>query len=90
MEELKKKTDKVMEDHTQTCDFYALAKDDEMRKDSVPFFAMWRDFIKNVEQTLPKDEKRKGAKTKGTGLTNDAQDAMRRQIAEMKAKFANN
>ena len=90
MEGLKKKTDEIMSEHTVVCDFYQLAKDDDMRKDSIPFFAMWRDFFKNVEAACPKDDKRKGAKkTMGTGLSGDAQDAMRRQIAELQAKFNN-
>lgn len=84
MEELQKKTDKVMSDHIELCDFYSLAKDDEMRKDSIPFIKMWVDFFKNVEAACPKDDKRKGAKkTMGTGLSSNAQDAMKRQIAEL-------
>ena len=55
-----------------------------MRKDSIPFIKMWVDFFKNVEAACPKDDKRKGAKkTMGTGLSSNAQDAMKRQIAEL-------
>ena len=84
MVSLKNRTDTIMTEHIAVCDFYQLAKDDDMRKDSIPFFAMWRDFFKNVEAACPKEEKRKGAKK-----TVDPQELMRRQVAELKAKFGN-
>ena len=46
---------------------------------------MWKEFLKKVDESLPKEEKRGGAAAKKTssGLSNDA-DAMRRaQIAEL-------
>lgn len=59
-----------------------------MRKNSVDFFAMWREFFKKIDECLPKEDKRKkAAAAKKGGLTNDAQDAMKRQIAELQAKF---
>ena len=81
MQDLQKKTDKVVAAHTMLCDYYQLTKDDDMRKDSVPFLNLWRDFFKNVESCCPIEEKRKGA-NKG-GLTSEAQEAMKKQIAEL-------
>lgn len=85
---MQKETDEVVGSHASTCDFYLLDKTDEMRKNSVDFFAMWREFFKKIDECLPKEDKRKkAAAAKKGGLTNDAQDAMKKQIAELQAKF---
>jgi len=77
-------TTKVVASHASTCDFYLLDKTDDMRKSSVDFFAMWKEFFKKVDEALPKEDKRKKAKGR---LANDAQAAMKAQIAELQAKF---
>jgi len=67
-----KDTDEVVGSLASTCDFYLLDKTDEMRKNSVDFFAMWREFFKKIDECLPKEDKRKKATTVKKGLTNDA------------------
>ena len=35
--------------HADTCDFYSLERNDELRTKPVEFFAMWVTFLKNVD-----------------------------------------
>ena len=63
-----------------------LEKGDDMRKSSVDYFGMWKEFVKKIDDCCPKEETRKGAKKAG-GIQNDAQAAMKAQIAELQAKF---
>ena len=86
LKKIEEDTTKVVGTHATTCDFYLLDKTDDMRKSSVDFFGMWKEFFKKVDESLPKEDKRKKAGPK-SGITNDAQDAMKKQIAELQAKF---
>lgn len=74
LKNIEAETKKVVESHPSTCDFYLLDKTDDMRKSSVDFFAMWREFFKKIDEALPKEDKRK-AKAAGA-LDNKAKNAM--------------
>lgn len=68
METIKKETKEVVESHPAVCDFYLLDKTDDMRKASVDFFGMWKEFFKNVENACPKEEKKRIVGARKTGL----------------------
>ena len=88
METIEKETKDVTERHPAICDFYLLDKTDDMRKSSVDFFGMWREFFKNVDNACPKEEKKRI--TKKGGLDKKAAEAMKAQIAELQALQAKN
>ena len=80
MESINKETKEVLKAHQDSCDFYLLEKGDDLRKSSVDYFLLWKEFFKKLEDCCPKEEKRKGAKgstAKAGGLDEAAQAAMK-------------
>ena len=47
-----------MELHDTLCDYYLIDKSDDLRKSSNDFFGMWKEFFKQIDNALPKEEKR--------------------------------
>ena len=84
IEKIKGKMDKMDGSFTQTCDFFMIGKNDEMRQKSEKFFRFFTDFFDEVNKYLPKIEK-KPAKSKAKAAANKAGHAA--MMAELAAKM---
>ena len=74
METIQADTKEVVATHESVCDFFLVDKSDDLRKSSVDFFGMWREFFKQIDAALPKEDKRTlkpGAKKAGSGGQQD-------------------
>ena len=74
---------KVTETYTDCCDFFLIAKNDEIRQKSDKFFKFFTDFFADVQKTLPKQEVKKAA---GKKMVKDVQSAMMEELALKLAK----
>ena len=45
--------------HSKLCDFFQLEAKDEKRDSSDEFFKFWKQFVKEIESNLPKEEKKR-------------------------------
>ena len=88
---IKKDKDDILKTHKEVCDFYTVDKTDEIRTDSVEFFKMWKQFLTDVNNSLPKVPKKRGTIAKKVSKRNSidspAKNAMQANIAAMKAKL---
>ena len=69
----------VRKKHQDMCTFFMIEKTDDMYEKSEDFFKIFQGFFKQMQQNLPKEEKKK--KAGGMGMNAD-------MLAELKAKQA--
>jgi len=72
----------------KACDFYFLAKDNEMRDKSDKYFAFFRELIDGTCSVLPKIEPPKKAKKVAANDPRAAQKAMMAEMAKKQAEMA--
>jgi len=51
----------LLANHTKCVIFYGLKPDEELAKDSPKYLQVFQEFIKNCDESMPPEEKKRGA-----------------------------
>ena len=84
LERIEKQLGELDKKFSETCDFYMLGKNDDLRKKSDKFFKFFCEFFDDIAKNMPKEEKK--SKSKMAGAAKKAGHAA--MMAELMAKQA--